>query len=233
MKKSKATLMLMAALGVLAVLPCARADEWNQKTVFTFNVPVEVPGQVLPAGTYVFKLLDSPSDRHIVQVFNKDETQLFDTFLAIPDYRLRPASKTIVTFEERPAGSPMAIKAWFYPGRNFGNEFVYPKPKAIELAKANNVPVPATPAEVPANTNKTAATITESDIAALKTAPLKAEQPTEEEVEVAEVFETTATNAELPDSLPATASGMPLIGLLGLLSLGAAATLRFAAAKTK
>ncbi len=230
MKKSKTTLMLMAALGVLAISPGARADEWNQKTVFTFNVPVEVPGQVLPAGTYVFKLLDSPSDRHIVQVFNKDETQLFDTFLAIPDYRLRPASKTIVTFEERPAGSPMAIKAWFYPGKNFGNEFVYPKPKAIELAKANNVPVPATSADVPANMTKP---VTESDLAALKTAPLKAEQPSAEEVEVAEAFEITDSNPELPESLPSTASEMPLIGLVGLLSLGAAATLRFAAAKTK
>lgn len=144
-----------------------------------------------------------------------------------PDYRLQPTSKTIVTFEERPAGSPMAIKAWFYPGKNFGSEFVYPKPKAIELAKANKVPVPATTAEVPA------ATITESDIATLKTAPLKAEQPSEEEIEAAEAFETTAPNAELPDSLPATASGMPLVGLVGLLSLGAAGTMRFAAAKTK
>ena len=62
------------SLVALAFLPSAKADEWNKKTVVTFNEPVEVPGvgaQILPAGTYVFKLLDSPSDRHIVQIFNQ------------------------------------------------------------------------------------------------------------------------------------------------------------------
>src|SRR5271154_6037253 len=125
MNKSKARMMLLVALGALAVLPIAKADEWNQKTVFTFNVPVEIPGQVLPAGTYVFKLLNSPSDRHIVQVFSKDETRLLDTFLAIPDYRLKPSDKPIIKFEERPAGSPEAVKAWFFPGKNYGHAFVY------------------------------------------------------------------------------------------------------------
>src|SRR5579864_3801663 len=99
------------------------ASEMNQKTVFTFSNPVEMPGTVLPAGTYVFKLMDSPSDRHIVQVFNKDESQIFGTFLAIPDYRLKPSSDTALSFEERAAGAPEAIKEWFYPGRNYGHEF--------------------------------------------------------------------------------------------------------------
>jgi len=232
MNKAKATLM-MVALGALAVLPSAKADEWNQKTVITFNTPVEVPGQVLPAGTYVFKLANSSSARNIVQVFSKDETRLYNTFLAIPDYRLKPSDKPIITFDERPAGSPMAVKAWFYPGRNYGHEFVYPKKKAVELAKANNVPVPATPAEVPANTTKPVSTLKESYVVALKAAPLKAEKPTEEEVEIAEVFVTSAPDATLPDSLPKTASPLPLIGLVGLISLGAAGTLRLAMAKAK
>lgn len=229
MSKSKATMMLMVALGALAILPGARADEWNQKTVFTFNVPVEVPGQVLPAGTYVFKLANSPSDRHIVQVFNASETHVYDTFLAIPDYRLKPSDKPIITFDERPAGSPMAVKAWFYPGMNYGHAFVYPKTEAVALAKANNEPVPATPAEVPANTTKPATTMAEPEVVALKTAPLKAEEPTEEEVEVAEVF---TADAALPDALPKTASPLPLIGLVALLSLATAATLRFAEVRT-
>lgn len=230
MSRSKAT-MLLVALGALAVLPGARADQWDQRTVFTFNVPVEVPGQVLPAGTYVFKLAPSQSDRNIVQVFNKEENHLFDTFLAIPDYRLKASSKPIITFDERPAGSPVAVKAWFYPGNNTGHAFVYPKTEAVALAKANNTPVPATPVEVPANTTKPVTTMTEPYVVALKTAPLKAEQPTEEEVEVAEVF--AASDATLPDSLPKTASPLPLVGLIGLLSLAAAGTLRFATAKAK
>jgi hypothetical protein len=231
MNKSKATMMLMVALGALAVLPSARADEWNQKTIFTFGVPVEVPGQVLPAGTYVFKLLNSSSDRHIVQVFSKNEAHLYDTFLAIPDYRLKPSDKPIITFEERAAGSPQAVKAWFYPGKNYGNAFVYPKPEAVALAKANNVPVPAMPAEVEAKTTKPVTTTRQSYIVALRAAPLKAEKPTEEEVEIAEVFAPATPSA--PDTLPKTASPLPLIGLLGLLSLGAAATLRLAAARAK
>ena len=72
----------------------------NQKTVITFSGPVEIPGvhltgwAVLPAGTYVFKILDSQSDRHIVQIFNKDETKVYATILAIPNYRLKATDKT-------------------------------------------------------------------------------------------------------------------------------------------
>ena len=92
------------SLVALAVLPSAKADDWNKKTTVTFNAPVEVPGvgaQILPAGTYVFKLLDSPSDRHIVQIFNQAEDHVYTTILAIPDYRMRATGKTVMTFKER------------------------------------------------------------------------------------------------------------------------------------
>lgn len=127
--------LCVAMLGIgLAV----RADEHDKKTVVTFNAPVEIPGKALPAGTYVFKLLDSTGNRNIVQIFDKDEQHLIGTILAIPDYRMQPSDKPIIQFEERPAGSPMAIKAWFYPGDNYGQMFVYPHKRAVELAKANN-----------------------------------------------------------------------------------------------
>jgi hypothetical protein len=225
--------MLFVGLGLLGgMVQRAAADDFDQKTVFTFSGPVEIPGQVLSAGTYVFKLADSSSDRNIVQVFNKDETHLYGTFLAIPDYRTKPAGKTIITFEERPAGSPEAVKAWFYPGENYGRDFVYPKPKATALAKANNTPVPSMPAEFAANTIKPAATVKAPHIVAMSQAPLKAQKPTEEEVEIAEVFAVSA-EAPLPPTLPTTASPLPLIGLVGLLSIGAGVGLRFAAAKAR
>jgi hypothetical protein len=97
----------------------------------------------------VFKILDSQSDRHIVQIFNKDETMIYATILAIPNYRLKATDKTVITFTERPAGEPEALRAWFYPGRNWGEEFVYPKAQAIALAKATNTPVLFTPSELP------------------------------------------------------------------------------------
>lgn len=238
MRNLYAKVTLLAGLGALALLPGARADEWSQRTVFTFSEPIEIPGQVLPAGTYVFKLANSSSNRHIVQVYNQDENHIFGMFLAIPDYRLHPAEKTIVKFAERPAGSPQALKAWFFPGKNFGHEFVYPKTEALALAQANNTPVPSMPAGLAPETMKQAVTLTERQVIVLNAAPLKAEEPNGEEVELAEAFPPAETQAsapsaaelqqQMPEKLPQTATPLPLIGLLGLLSLGTAATLRLA-----
>src|SRR5438874_4673101 len=152
--KAATTVACMAVLSAMCA-PGAKADEWNRKTVITFSGPVEIPGVhlagwgVLPAGTYVFKILDSQSDRHIVQIFNKDETTIYATILAIPNYRLKATDKTVITFRERPAGQPEALRAWFYPGHNWGDEFVYPKAKAMELAKTTNTPVLFTSVDIP------------------------------------------------------------------------------------
>src|ERR1035438_7479542 len=152
--KAATAVSCMALMGAI-LAPSAKADDWNRKTTMTFSGPVEIPGVhltgwgVLPAGTYVFKILDSLSDRHIVQIFNQDETMIYATILAIPNYRLKATDKTVVSFTERPAGEPEALRAWFYPGRNWGEEFVYPKARAMTLAKAGNTPVLFTPAELP------------------------------------------------------------------------------------
>lgn len=186
---NRAILILLMGLGVLGGMASrATADEWDQKTIFTFSGPVEVPGQVLKAGTYVFKLADSSPERSIVQVFSKDETHLYATFVAIPDVRLQPRGNPIITFDEAPAGSPEAVRAWFYPGENFGHQFVYPKPKAAALAKANNTPVPSMPAELGANPGKPATGAKAPQMDALRAAHLKAQKPNGDEVEVAEAF---------------------------------------------
>lgn len=197
----------------LFLVPNASADEWNRKTTVTFSAPVEVPGvgaQVLPAGTYVFKILNSLSDRHIVQIFNQAEDHLFTTILAIPNYRLQATDKTVMTFKERATGQPEAIRAWFYPGRRWGEEFVYAKPRAVELAKVVNHPVLATPIELAA-----------APIETLDTAPVEAVKPTGEVIEMAEVVQPPPVEVASAKSLPQTASLLPLISLLGMLSLGA------------
>jgi hypothetical protein len=233
--KALATSAFCLALIGVVTSPAAKADDWNRKTTMTFSGPVEIPGvhlkgwAVLPAGTYVFKILDSQSDRHIVQIFNKDETQVLATILAIPNYRLKVTGNTVVTFRERPAGEPEALRAWFYPGRNFGEEFVYPKAKAVELAKETNAVVLFTAAEVPAEVEQPIKTVDEPVVAQLKEAPVMAIKPTGEEVELAAVV--TPLPADEPvaqTTLPATASTMPLIALLGLLALGGAVVLRSA-----
>jgi hypothetical protein len=212
-------LRFASLLSVVLVVPAATADDWNRKTVITFSGPVEVPGvgqHNLPAGTYVFKILSSQSDRHIVQIFNQDETQVLTTILAIPNYRLKATDKTVITFRERPAGEPEALRAWFYPGREWGEEFVYEKSRALELAKETNAPVLATRTE-----------LASAPIEALKTAPVEAVAPTGEPVELAQVVEAPPPAAAEPttvaaaDPLPATASTLPLIGLIGLLSIAA------------
>jgi hypothetical protein len=232
------TVFSLTLLGV-AVSTGARADEWNRKTVMTFSGPVEIPGVhlkgwgVLPAGTYVFKILDSQADRHIVQIFNKDETVVYATILAIPNYRLNATGKTVVTFSERPAGEPEALRAWFYPGRNWGEEFVYPRAKAVELAKTGNTLVLATSADLPVEVEKPILTVNEPEVVQLKQAPVVAVKPTGEEVELAQAVTPPPAEAPVvaqaaPATLPATGSSLPLVALFGLLALGGAWTAKLA-----
>lgn len=234
-----ATLVCCMALISSVLAPGARADDWNKKTVITFSGPVEIPGVhlagwgVLPAGTYVFKILNSQSDRHIVQIFSKDEMSIYATILAIPNYRLRATNKTVMTFRERPAGEPEALRAWFYPGRNWGEEFVYPKAKAIALAKAANTPVLFTPVEIPLEVAEPIKSADAPVVAELKRAPIMAIKPTGEEVQLADVvtpppaqFE-VATASRVPQkTLPSTASTLPLMGLFGLMALTGAFAVR-------
>jgi len=210
----------MASVGLLgiALAPSARADEWNKLTVMTVNEPIQVTNRVLPAGTYVVKLLDSPSDRHIVQIFNKDQTHLETTILAIPNYRIQPTGKTVFTFWETPPGQPKALRAWFYPGDNFGQEFAYPKSAAVQIAAVAHQPVPTTEATQPAELPKAEVTQTqpEPQQEAQNTPP----PPPQEAAPAPE-----PAPAPAPE-LPKTASPYPLVGLAGILSLGLFALVR-------
>ena len=118
------TVLLFILFGAI-LTPGARADQWNKKTIVTFNESVEIPGQVLPAGTYVFKLADSPTDRHIVQVWNADESQILAAIMTIPKTRFEAPDESKFEFEERAGDTLMALKVWFYPGNSTGEEFTY------------------------------------------------------------------------------------------------------------
>jgi len=179
-------ILSVIALGA-ALAPRLAADPANQLTKVTFSGPVEIPGQVLSAGTYEFKILDF-NDPDIVQIMNQDGTKVDATLLAIPDYRLKPRGKTVITFSERPATSPEAIRAWFYPGDNYGHEFVYPKPRAAQLAKLTGQSVPSMPAALEANVRSSGKSLQDPQILALRKASIKAEKPSGEEVEAATIF---------------------------------------------
>ena len=218
--RSSVPVMLALALFFAVLAPVTRADQYNKKTKMTFSEPVEIPGQVLPAGTYTFILLDSATSRHIVQIYDEGGKKLIATVLTINDYRIHPSGKTVVKFTERSGDNPNALKAWFHPGDNFGQEFVYPKTRAGELAASNNAPVPATPAETaPANPEE------------LNPTTVIAVTPQKEEVPVAQAVQSEPEVAQNPTpapakKLPKTASDVPLVALLGFGSLGLAIALK-------
>src|SRR2546429_1905704 len=149
------SLLFGVALIAVAVTPPAKADEWDKKTIITINEPVQMPSccnpdhvVVLQPGTYVLALVDSLSDRHIVRVFEQDQKTVVTTILAIPNYRLQPTDKSTFRFWETPAGQPRAMRAWFYPGDNFGQEFAY-RPAAFSRIMSHRS-TPATVTYTPA-----------------------------------------------------------------------------------
>lgn len=245
MKHLRMWTALAAAFITIYLVPTARADEWNKRTVLTINAPIEVPGRVLPAGTYVMVLQNSLSDRHIVQVFDKDQRHIIATILAIPNYRLQPTGKTKFVFWEVPEGQPKALRAWFYPGDNTGQEFAYPKREAAKIAAYTKTPVPTTSAQ--SEQELTTAPVTRTDQAGASSgldrdtyaAPASpAPSATAQTVTPAPTVSQPAPSAPVemaqstpnqpapqasatPNQLPATASYLPLVGLIGLIFLAA------------
>jgi len=264
-----------AVLMAAALIPTVtHADEWDKKTYLTFSGPVQVPGMTLDAGKYEFKLLNSSSDRYIVQIFNDSGQHLYTTLLAIPNYHMTTPDKTIVSFYEAPSGQAQPLKAWFYPGDNFGRQFVYPKSEAQLIAQAARENVPSdttfgtasapvtasndTSTQTQTTTQETQPAVTEpsqsvssepsaepsaepssepvqpeNNIAATPAepaAPVATEPTTEPDQTPAPAPDTTAPATDNA-ALPATASNLPLIAFLGVLSILGAVTLRFASSR--
>jgi hypothetical protein len=230
------SLALLAAAGFST---SARADQWDKKTIMTINEAVQVPHKVLEPGTYVFKLADSQSDRHIVQIFTQDEKHIVTTILAIPNYRLKPKGKTEFDFWETPAGQPRAMRAWFYPGDNFGQEFAYSAEMSTQIS-ANN-----SNAKVLIEESATVATTSAPEPQpAAQPAPEPVKEPASEPTTTAAVTPTPAPQVEpertvepsvtpaVRTELPHTGSYYPLIGLAGMLSLAAFAIMTMLAKHT-
>ncbi len=224
------------------------ANDWNQLTYFTFSAPVELPGITLPAGTYMFKHPDASADRHIVQVFSKDGQHIYATIMTIPDERPTPSNEPVVTFAETPAGTPEAIKAWFYPGDTIGDEFIYPKEQALRIAQATHQSVlssasvpqkPTSPSksQVAAVQNGNVSRVTSNgQTAALRgegsatAAPMKSLDRPKTETPVATSGQaSSSTNQHEADvrhqrvrraHLPSTASNLPLVALASLVLTG-------------
>lgn len=251
--------VLASCVGLIgaAFAPSLQADEWNKRTILTVNESIQVPNKVLTPGKYVMRLLDSPSNRHIVQIFDENEQHLITTVLAIPNYRLQPTGDTQFGFWETPAGQPKALRSWFYPGDNFGQEFAYPKNEAMQIAANANQPVPTTYAQSEAD-------LTTARVGTIDQAGREAEMPTgtmasqtpqqtpqpqpqpepQQQAQVtpqpAPADQSTADRASTPapvpqatpQTLPRTASPAPMIALFGLIALAGYGVLTFAAKRS-
>jgi len=231
---SRAALAILGiALAIGAITSPARADLWDKKTILTVNETIQVRDTVLEPGQYVLKLLNSQSDRHIVQIFNRDQTHIINTVLAIPRERLQPTDKTAFTFWETPPGNVRALRTWFYPGDNYGQEFPYPKhlQQVAMLMPPASAPAPE-PAPIasspePAPEEPTTSPAAQPEAAAPEPVP---EQTTEVAQNAAPPPEAPPapdqSTPEQPAELPKTGSPYPAIGISGVLLLGLAGLLR-------
>jgi hypothetical protein len=134
---------IVLLLAFLMILPGARADEANQATRVTFNQAVQIPGRVLPAGTYWFMLPQNITDHDQVRIYNSDRTVFYGTVITINAERVRATDKSAFTFTEHGSTQPQALVTWFYPGETIGHQFLYPKQVSTELAKAKQVTIVA------------------------------------------------------------------------------------------
>lgn len=211
------------ALIATSFVPKAHADAWDKMTIVTVHEPIIAGNKVLDPGTYVWKLMDSQADRHVVQIFDKDQQHLQTTILAIPDYRMQPTGKTQFAFWETPPGVPKAVRDWFYPGDNFGQEFPYPKKLVAQLASAAPTPIPSNYREPePEPQPQPEAQPTPQPEAQPAPEPVPQATPAPEQ------NNTPPATIQQPQSLPHTGSFNPLVGLLGLTSLSFAGLLTLA-----
>ncbi len=245
---------LVGGLVLTSMATDANADAWNKKTYVTISQSIEVPGAVLPPGKYVFKLMDSASNRHIVQILNADENHVFTTNLAVAKQRMEPADKTVLTFYEMPGGGPEPIRSWFYPGDTIGQEFAYPGKRATEISQVVGVKVPVLtasaandsvaapvetpavetqPAVVPDNSADRIATPTEEPapvaappVTPEATSPESVEPPAEQPAEPVAVQEPAQPAQPAEPEMPHTAGNTVALGLAGITLLGVAASIR-------
>jgi hypothetical protein len=214
----------------LVMTPALYADDWDKATRITVNQPFEIPGMILPAGTYIIKIVDLAAERHVVRFLSEDGLKIYATLIGIPDFRLEPTDKTAITFYESEVNGPKPLHNWFYPGRQYGIEFAYPMKRAAAIAKAVEEPVVAYKEPETAFEARPAPAPEE-----LLEETLVAVTPEGEEVEIAELYPafTPVAEPELgPEfwepqpALPRTATPLPLLALAGLIAAGIASTLR-------
>jgi len=242
-----------ALCAALTAAPAFAQQPLDSRTEFTFNTPVELPGVTLPPGTYVFRFVDATTGRKVMQVQAKDaSSKTYGLFLTISAQRPKPSDDAELRFLETPAGAPAAIKTWWYPGNTIGREFIYPKSQARRLAQATNQTVLTTKADtvsddqmkttdlayVSASGQETEVTDEELVARAANTPPVGTAGVSSTETAQSDRVAATsgvqqegtmASNASSRTRLPKTSTALPILGLIGLMSLLGGAAIRLKA----
>jgi len=247
------TAAALAVMTLVAGSAAAQQTNVSERSFLTFSNAFELPGLTLQPGTYVFKLADSPS-RNVVQVWNRDESEMLGHWTFVQAARNRVSDETVVMFKEMPAGTTPAVQYWYFPGERIGKEFIYPKDQATRIAKASGAPVLTAEGDSGSVSSINAqGEVTEwqrEQAAQAAAAPQADTNPIQSQVQVEPQARTAPEPAAAPeplpapapapvatsgvaesqvaraDTLPATASPLALAGLLGLLSLAGAAGVR-------
>jgi len=128
-------------LGVALCASAVQAQTEDKRTYFTFSAPIALPGSTLPAGRYLFRIVDTTTSRKVIQVLSDDQKKPYAMMNTIPDQRRDPAKDATVSFYESARGTPAAVKSWWYPGETIGYQFIYPRAQAKQIAKATGQPV--------------------------------------------------------------------------------------------
>lgn len=228
--KARIVLTWTAAAALLLVttpaVTTAAATNFEKRTTFTFNAPVAVPGVILPAGSYVFRLANPITGRDVVQVLRADNGTPYAMFFSLRTPRAEAVDKPEIRFMETAADMTPAIHSWWYPADTQGYEFVYPREQARLLATGIGAPVLAT-----------AAAVTEPEPEYVWETPPEPAAPVIARAEpalvgeVAEAIEeapTVVAEEPAPIALPKTDSPTATLVLVGLVSLLSALAVRAA-----
>jgi len=125
---------LIIAFGLLFEL-AAHADEFNEQATITFSAPVQIPGQVLPAGTYIFQKADPEDDQNLVQILSADRSILYATLQTLPVERRDTTGDSMITLAKPENEEPDILVNWFYPGLLTGHEFIYSQQQDQAIAE--------------------------------------------------------------------------------------------------
>ena len=215
MRCIKTIVLVTCATALLAGGAASAQDTSSRLTKVTFTAPVELPCGTLAAGTYTFRLADPKGDggRHTVQILDEKDEKLVCLAMAMPARRLKTEEVNVITFREERAGvAPPAVRFWYYPNDIMGQEFAYPKERALAIAAATSEPVLAVEGEEITRVEATAQAETPAPTPAVTPDTPPATPPA---VETPAVGTTGRT-------LPTTASDLPLVGLIGLIALAGA-----------